>query len=584
MYFPHRPNYNKFPHVEVTGFDDQAWQGWSNVIEQIQSRIQTERHVLVIDTYHGVDHQELQDQLISKLNADQVFFTDEVKLSEEAIFNKLERHITDDRVFGVIAPHKLNEFFDPNKSAELKAEIAQIESGLVIVYGHGASLFAKADTHVYADLARWEIQQRFRQGKLGNWGASNQSEDILRRYKRAFFIEWRVFDRHKAQVLSKIDFLLDTNTPSSTKLITGQALTEGLKQTTQQPFRVVPFFDPGVWGGQWMKEVCELDADKPNYAWCFDCVPEENSLLLKFADILVEIPSKNLVLLQPQALLGDEVHARFGAEFPIRFDFLDTMEGQNLSLQVHPLTEYIQQEFGMHYTQDESYYMLDCGENATVYLGTKTGIDPDEMMSDLHAAQRGEQTFDDQKYINQFAAKKHDHYLIPAGTIHCSGSNTMVLEISATPYIFTFKLWDWERLGLDGLPRPVHLEHGKEVIQWDRDTQWVEENLVNAVSPIAEGEGWREERTGLHQREFIETRRHWFSQPVLHRTDGNVNVLNLIEGREALVTSPNDKFQPFVVHYAETFIVPANVDEYLIEPFGESEGQEIATIKAFVRN
>ena len=260
------------------------------------------------------------------------------------------------------------------------------------------------------------------------------------------------------------------------------------------------------------------------------------------------------------------------------------MQGQNLSLQVHPLTEYIQQEFGMHYTQDESYYMLDAGENSTVYLGTKTGIDPDEMMADLYAAQHGEKAFDDQKFINQYPAKKHDHFLIPAGTIHCSGINTMVLEISATPYIFTFKLWDWGRLGLDGLPRPVHLDHGKEVIQWDRDTQWVEENLINAIAPIAEGDGWKEERTGLHQREFIETRRHWFSKPVSHHTDGKVNVLNLIEGREAIVTSPTDKFQPFVVHYAETFIVPASVGEYRIEPFGQSEGQEIATIKAFVRS
>src|SRR5690606_34658081 len=179
----------------------------------------------------------------------------------------------------------------------------------------------------------------------------------------------------------------------------GKALRAGLQQTTQQPFRVVPFFDPGVWGGQWMKQRFDLDPAKPNYAWCFDCVPEENSLLMRFGDVRIEIPSQDLVLLQPRALLGDKVHARFGAEFPIRFDFLDTVGGQNLSFQVHPLTEYIQQQFGMHYTQDESYYILDAEPGAVVYLGTKTGTEPEAMLNDLRQAACGEKPFDDARFV-----------------------------------------------------------------------------------------------------------------------------------------------------------------------------------------
>lgn len=159
----------------------------------------------------------------------------------------------------------------------------------------------------------------------------------------------------------------------------------------------------------------------------------------------------------------------------------------------------------------------------------------------------------------------------------------MVLEISATPYIFTFKLWDWGRLGLDGRPRPIHIEHGAANIQWDRTTEWVKRELVNRFEKIAEGEGWREERTGLHEREFIETRRHWFTGTVPHDTNGGVNVLNLVEGDEAVVESPNRAFEPFVVHYAETFIVPAAAGAYTVRPYGVSTGKECATVKAFVR-
>ena len=158
----------------------------------------------------------------------------------------------------------------------------------------------------------------------------------------------------------------------------------------------------------------------------------------------------------------------------------------------------------------------------------------------------------------------------------------MVLEISATPYIFTFKLWDWGRLGLDGKPRPIHLEHGFANIQWDRDTEWTKKNLVNRFSPLGTGNGWREEFTGLHEREFIETRRHWFTKAVPHHTHGGVNVLNLVEGAEAVVESTEERFEPFVIHYAETFIVPAVVGPYTIRPLG-SISNPLATMKAYVR-
>jgi mannose-6-phosphate isomerase class I len=185
--------------------------------------------------------------------------------------------------------------------------------------------------------------------------------------------------------------------------------------------------------------------------------------------------------------------------------------------------------------------------------------------------------------VKKWPIKKHDHVSIPAGTVHCSGSESMVLEISATPYIFTFKLWDWDRLGLDGKPRPINIEHGEKNIQWDRREAWIKEKALNLVTPLGKGDGWREERTGLNELEFIETRRHWFTGKVKHSTNGGVNVLNLVEGREAIVESPSGVFEAFVVHYAETFIVPAAVGEYTIRPYGEAEGTECATIKAYVR-
>lgn len=584
-YFTDKPNYDKQPTVPVKGFDDFCWEGWDDAIGEIKTaciKYDKVKVVVAVECYVGVYEDELINTLIQGLLPHHFYQSAEVMKTPDEIDMMVYPDVTDDEIFGSITRLRMTDFFDTGKLAAARHTIAAIDKGIVLLFGSGASLMADYDILVYADMPRWEGQLRFRHNQVSNLGVNNKTLKASLKYKRAFFVDWRVCDHLKKSLVKKWDYILDTVSPEEPKMITGAALAAGLQQTVKQPFRVVPFFDPGPWGGQWMKEVCDLDRSAVNYAWCFDCVPEENSLLLQFGQTVFETPAINAVFFEPQKLLGEPVYARFGDEFPIRFDFLDTMDGGNLSLQVHPFTAYIQQNFGMQYTQDESYYMLDASDDACVYLGLNDEIQPDQMINDLKAAQ-STGSFDADKYVKKWPVKKHDHILIPAGTVHCSGKNSMVLEISATPYIFTFKLWDWGRTGLDGKPRPINIEHGKNVIDWSFTPDKTSKELINAVEVIAQGDGWREERTGLHKTEFIETRRHWFTSPVKHHTQGIVNVINLIEGREAIVESPANKFEPFVVHYAETFIIPANVGEYIIRPFGESVGKECATIKAFVR-
>lgn len=580
-------NYDKYPVVPVSDLSSDCWEGWDTITQQIQAKLNNVskgKQILVVECYQGVLDEEVETALKKAFPSAVYFNSSRAMFSEEELNNRLKADITDDEIFGYMTRYQMDCYFDPKKTMLFRNEIEKVGSGLVLIYGTGAAYIQpQCDVLVYVDMARWEIQMRFRKNKVSNIGVNNKGERPSLQYKRAFFVDWRICDRFKKKLMKRLDYILDTNVCNNPKMITGNMFLTGLKKAVQRPFRVVPFFDPGPWGGQWMKEVCDLDRDTVNFAWCFDCVPEENSLFLGFGDVKFEIPSIDLVFAYPQELLGEPVHGRFGDEFPIRFDFLDTMGGGNLSLQVHPLTEYIQEKFGMHYTQDESYYLLDAEEGAVVYAGLKENIQPEEMIRDLEAAQTTG-VFDTNKYVGCYPVKKHDHILFPAGTIHCSGSESMVLEISATPFIFTFKLWDWGRLGLDGRPRPINIEHGKHVIQWNRTESWIKKEVFNKIEKVAEGDGWVEEHTGLHKREFVETRRHWFSKPVLHKTNGCVNVLNLVEGREVIIESPTHAFEPYVIHYAETFIVPGNVDEYIIRPYGESEGQQCATIKAYVRN
>jgi mannose-6-phosphate isomerase class I len=579
-----KSNFEKFPVVKVNGHS--CLEVWENVIKKIDAEAQKtgkKTTVVVIECYQGVFVEEILENVKEIPHVAKVIEARNALLSTDTIDELVFPYVTDDPVFGYMTSLNLQDFFSKEKINGFQQELLSVE-GIVVIVGSGASLIAPSpDLLIYADMPRWEIQLRFRQNLISNLGAENCKDEFSYQYKRAFFVDWRVCDRHKKNIFSTVDYFLDTTKPNDPKMISGKAMKDSLEQTLKGPFRVVPFFDPGPWGGQWLKETCDLDRSKQNFAWGFDCVPEENSLVFNIDNCNFELPSINLVFTHPQELLGDKVYAAFGDEFPIRFDFLDTMEGGNLSLQVHPLLEYIREKFGMAYTQDESYYFLEAKEDAFVYLGLKEKVNPQKMIEHLESAQEGNEDFDADHFVEKWPVKKHDHVLIPAGTVHCSGADSVVLEISATPFIFTFKLWDWGRMGLDGKPRPISLEHGKNVIQWDRTTNWTKENILNQVRQVSEGDGWIEEHTGLHENSFIETRRHWFTKMVPHNTNGVVNVLNLIEGNEAIIESPSGKFEPYVIHYAETFIVPASVGEYTIRPYGESMGKKCATIKAFVR-
>ena len=578
-------NFDKFPEVTVQGYN--GYSGWNEIAVELQSHIHKKEVtpcVIIIECNHGVLTELLVAQLKKHTNNTIRFIpVQTAMLDTDQVKHLVYPYVTDDPVFGRITSLDIKSFFCPERLEQLKQEIKDYKEDVICIYGTGASLvYELPHILLYADMPRWEIQQRFRRNEISNLGADNRNDAFSYQYKRAFFVDWRVCDRLKKELLPVADYVLDTTHPDDPKMVSGSALQNALKEIVYQPFRVVPTFQPGLWGGQWLKEICDLERTEKNFAWGFDCVPEENSLLIRFDRILFETPSINLVFFQPQLLLGIKVWEAFGAEFPIRFDFLDTMDGGNLSLQVHPLKEKKKKKFGMDYTQDESYYFIDAQKDSVVYLGLKEGIVPEQMISDLEAAEEKSKGFDTDKYIEKWPIRKHDHVLIPAGTVHCSGANSMVLEISATPYIFTFKLWDWGRIGMDGKPRPISLKHGLHSIQWNRTTQWTKNNILNQVQKIAEGDGWIEERTGLHEGSFIETRRHWFTGKVHHNTNGVVNILNLVEGREAIVESDDGTFKPFIVHYAETFIVPAAVGAYTIQPYGNSVGATCGTIKAFV--
>ena len=285
-------NYDKRPVIKV---DEKHTIniGWREIGEQLSHHIShrdSKKTVVAIECYPGVLEDEIVTGLKGILSPDHIFLANEAMNSPEEIDQLVYPDVTDDRVFGYLTRLHIGDFFDSEKVAALRKKISEIKEGIILIYGTGTSQLADPDLLVYADMPRWEGQLRFRRNKVSNLGVENKSLEASLQYKRAYFVDWRVCDRLKKILINKWDYVLDTTIPGNPKMVTGEAIREGLEKAVTRPFRVVPFFDPGPWGGQWMKEVCDLDRSQVNYAWCFDCVPEENSLLFSFGDIQFELP------------------------------------------------------------------------------------------------------------------------------------------------------------------------------------------------------------------------------------------------------------------------------------------------------
>jgi mannose-6-phosphate isomerase class I len=479
-----------------------------------------------------------------------------------------------DPLFGCRFTGHLRDFFDPHKLHTLQPDPA---ADLSIVYGCGAALAGWAGLLVYVDVPKNEIQFRSRAGSVCNLGAS-QPADPKAMYKRFYFVDWVALNRHKAELLPRLDLIVDEQRPDEPASMSGDDLRAGLAQMSHNYFRVRPWFEPGPWGGQWLKvKIPPLPSNVPNYAWSFELITPENGLMFESDGYLLEVSFDFLMYYDHQAILGDCAE-RFGYEFPIRFDFLDTFDGGNLSLQCHPRPEYIRRHFNENFTQDETYYIFDCQPGAQVYLGFQEDVDPAAFRAALEHSFNAGVPFDVDRFVKTEPAHKHDLFLIPNGTIHCSGVNNLVLEISATPYIFTFKLYDWLRLDLEGKPRPLNIQRAFDNLYFERKGARAQAELVSRPVLLVEGEGWQLIHLPTHPEHFYDIHRFEFSHTVEAVTHGSVHILMLVEGCSLILETANGLRQHF--SYAETFVIPAAAGGYRLI----NEGNEpVKVVKAFMK-
>ena len=549
-----------------------------------------QHHTVRLDGYGGVLWSDLRQRLEAQLaalgiSARWVFIEEALKPPAEVDALIAPFLGGDDPVFGTRFTGALRDFFNEAALERIQSDLhpdlqrnAKSGSTITIVYGCGAALVDAPDsTLIYIDVPKNEIQFRARARVIKNLGAE-QALDPKPGYKRFYFVDWPALNAHKATLLPHLDLFVDGQRPEDPTWIRGDDFRAALAQVSRTSFRVRPWFEPGPWGGQWIKQhMPQLSQAVPNYAWSFEAILPENGLTLRSGDLLLEASFDCLMFQAHREVLGEAADA-FGFEFPIRFDFLDTFDGGNLSVQCHPRPAYIRQHFGENFTQDETYYILDCAPDAQVYLGFREGVQPAEFRAALERSFLESTPLDVERFINIEPAHKHDLFLIPNGTLHCSGRNTLVLEISATPYIFTFKMYDWLRLDLDGKPRPLNIDRAFDNLYFERQGQRVKDELISKPLVIERGTDWQLVHLPTHPDHFYDVHRIEFAGQFDCDLHNQCHVLSLVEGEAIRVETADGGSQTY--SYAETFIMPAAAQRYRLINLGQTPAK---VIKAFVK-
>jgi mannose-6-phosphate isomerase class I len=478
--------------------------------------------------------------------------------------------LRDDPDFATLPSGSLAELFD-----ELPAPTSTT-GRLVVVYGPGAGL-VRHDVLWYADLPKRYAEAAVTAGEARNLGQPADAGPATTR--RLFYIDWPLLDRHRDSLAGRIDCYLDVQGGAAAPTwIAGDVLRATAGRLAGQPFRTRPTFNTTSWGGHWAQEELGFNPEARNTALGYELIAPESGVLLGDAANRVEVPFQLFVQLQPEPVLGATVHERFGTSFPVRFDYLDTVGGGSLSVHCHPSEDRMRDVFGWPYTQHETYYVMVGGTDRVIYLGLRDDAVIDEFHERAHAADEHGEQFDIERYVQTFPADPHQLFLVPAGTPHGSGVGNVVLEVSATPYLYSLRFYDWLRRDAEGRQRPVHVEHAFANLNRERRGDAVRTDLVQSPRVTGSGDGWQEEVIGALPEMFFEVRRLVLEPGAVapQDTDGRFQVLNVVEGDGAVLRWSGGEHP---LAYAETIVVPAAVGPYEVLPIGHSR---VRIVRAFV--
>ncbi|MFN6078919.1 MAG: hypothetical protein ACK48I_06880, partial [Bacteroidota bacterium] len=192
-----RQEYDKYPAVNIPGNWNlpPGWDAIKQAFSGSEAPSENVKKMMVVETYQGAPIIELAKHFQEIFNADKVVLTTDLFLDTKEIIDLTFPDVTDDRIFGKMTHLNITDFFNKSKIEQFERAIENEDASVYLLIGPGASkLCANPYLFIYYDLCRWELQLRMRKHLVGNLGLSNLEDSFSEKYKRAYFVDWRVCD------------------------------------------------------------------------------------------------------------------------------------------------------------------------------------------------------------------------------------------------------------------------------------------------------------------------------------------------------------------------------------------------------
>lgn len=219
------------------------------------------------------------------------------------------------------------------------------------------------------------------------------------------------------------------------------------------PLVFEPYLRPMVWGGRQLGEVFGKKlppAGTYGESWEVSAHPLHVSRV-------AEGELQGTTLDELGRNLGNELFGLpLGQPFPLLIKLLDCRD--LLSIQVHPSDELAPRLSRESSGKTEAWIVLDVAPSGRIFAGLKAGVGQADVERHL-------QTGTLEECLHAFRPRVGDCVFLPAGTVHAVGGGVVMAEVQQSSDA-TFRLYDWNRLGTDGQPRPLHIREALAAIDW----------------------------------------------------------------------------------------------------------------------